>query len=145
MRRGRLDKFLSEPVWIARLHHGTTAKMAPRFVYPAALPVRFRWGQTDLNPSLSHLELRRTLLPLEEDYYHVRPRKIQDTGDRWSHRLVSLNRRLFFTHFNRFGGYIFPERDARHRLVRRYLREGLLSRGVFFLREWNKTGRRRSY
>src|SRR5207249_7252198 len=34
----------------------------------------------------------------KEDYHHVRAHQIQDTGDRWSHKHVSLNGRLLFIH-----------------------------------------------
>jgi hypothetical protein len=49
------------------------------------------------------------------------PIQIQDTGDRWSHKHVSLNGRLFFTHSTIFAGFIFPENGLRRRLCRRYL------------------------
>ena len=34
----------------------------------------------------------------KEDCHHVRAHQIQDTGDRWSHKHVSLNGRLLFIH-----------------------------------------------
>jgi hypothetical protein len=47
----------------------------------------------------------------EEDDHHVRPRKIQDTGDRWSHKNVSSKQHTVLNSFNQFGGFIFPEND----------------------------------
>jgi hypothetical protein len=34
----------------------------------------------------------------EQDHYRVRPHKIEDTSDCWSHKLISLSSRLFFTY-----------------------------------------------
>src|SRR5207247_1210396 len=34
----------------------------------------------------------------KENYHHVRPGEIQDTGDRCSHKRVSVNGSLFFTY-----------------------------------------------
>src|SRR4029077_6648813 len=44
----------------------------------------------------------------KEDYHHVRPHKIHDTGDRWSHKHVSLNGRSFLHSFNHFYRIYIP-------------------------------------
>ena len=67
------------------------------------------------------------------------PIQIQDTGDRWSHKHVSLNGRLFFTDSTNLADLYF--RQAILNCVALYLRVSPHEHGVFYLREWNKSGR----
>jgi hypothetical protein len=60
----------------------------------------------------------------KEDYHHVRARKIQDTGDCWSHKRVSLNGSLSFTHSTNLPSLYSPESERN-----------------LFSKEWNKSGR----
>src|SRR5438552_11891169 len=47
----------------------------------------------------------------KEDYHHVRPGKIQDTGDHCIHGDVSVKRHVSFTHSYQFGRVIFRKSD----------------------------------
>ena len=76
----------------------------------------------------------------EQDYHHVRPHQIQDTSDRWSHKDVSLNGRLFFTHST-----ILADLYSRRMVCGAVWVADICEMTAFpqvFLREWNKTGPR---
>src|SRR6266513_1594461 len=73
-----------------------TGSIIEIFLYPGRAELFY--GSTHPSGELGQLLRTEQEQHDEKDHYQVRPRKVHDTGDGWSHKHVSLNGRLFFTH-----------------------------------------------